>query len=144
MGVVKIAAVLFAVLTVFVGLLGVVSPDTLIAIRRSYYATPSRFYTGGMVRVAMGLIVILAASNSRWPKALRALGTVVCLQGLAATLVFGLEHARTIMEWETMQGTILLRSGALVALASGVFIAIAVLQGQSELQRTDGLARHVL
>jgi hypothetical protein len=73
----------------------------------------------------MGLVVVLSASASRAPKTLRALGAVMCLQGLAATLM-GPDHARAILEWEAMQGTALLRVGAAVALAAGGFMAFAV------------------
>ena len=73
----------------------------------------------------MGLVVILCARGSRAPKALRALGAVMCMQGLAATL-FGPERARAILEWETMQGTAVLRVGAAVALAAGIFVAYAL------------------
>ena len=38
----------------------------------------------------------------------------------------GPDHARAILEWETMQGTALLRVGAAVALAAGVFLAFAL------------------
>ena len=71
--------------------------------------------------------MILAASSSRWPRTLRALGAAVCLQGLSATLL-GLDRARAVMEWEGMQGSALLRAGAAVALASGCFIVFAVKQ----------------
>jgi hypothetical protein len=47
------------------------------------------------------------------------------MQGLAAT-VLGPDHARAILEWETMQGNALLRVGAAVALAAGGFMAFAV------------------
>jgi hypothetical protein len=121
----KIAALLVALFTIVVGVGGLVSPDRGTEIRRLYFATPARLYTAGAVRVAMGLIVILAAANSRAPRALLALGTVMCLQGLAAT-VMGPDHARAILEWESMQGTTLLRVGAAVALVAGVFMALAV------------------
>ena len=49
----------------------------------------------------------------------------MCLQALAATL-FGPDRARAILEWETMQGTALLRVGAAVAFAAGGFMAFAV------------------
>ena len=49
----------------------------------------------------------------------------MCMQGLSATLI-GPDHARAVLEWETMQGTALLRVGAAVALAAGVFLAFAV------------------
>jgi hypothetical protein len=121
----RIAALLVAVLTIVVGIMGIVCTESAITFRRLYFATPSRFYAAGAVRIAMGLVLILAASSSRWPRTLRALGAVMCLQAIAANL-FGLERARAIMEWEAMQGTALLRVGAAVALAAGGFMAFAV------------------
>jgi hypothetical protein len=127
----RIAALLVALLTIVFGVGGIISPGSVMPLRRLYYATPGRFYLVGAVRVAMGLVLILAAMSSRWPRTLRALGAVMCLQALAATL-FGLERARAIMEWEAMQGTALLRSGAVMALAAGVFVAFAVTKRPSE------------
>jgi drug/metabolite transporter superfamily protein YnfA len=130
----RIAALLVALFTIAVGMVGIVSPDSGMTLRRLYFATPGRFYAAGALRVAMGLVLMQAASSSRWPRTLRALGAVVCLQGVAATL-FGLERARAIMEWEAMQGTALLRAGAVVALATGGFVAFAVTKRPSEEQR---------
>ena len=130
----RIAALLVALFTIVVGMVGIVSPDSLMTLRRLYYATPGRFYAAGAFRVAMGLVLIMAASSSRWPRTVRALGAVVCLQGLAGTLFFGLERARAIMEWEAMQ-TALLRAGAVVALVTGGFVAFAVTKRPSEEQR---------
>jgi hypothetical protein len=42
----------------------------------------------------------------------------------------GPDHARAVMEWETMQGTALLRVGAAMALAAGLFLAFAVAAGR--------------
>jgi hypothetical protein len=123
----RLAALFVAIFTIGVGIVGIVSPDGGMTIRRLYYETPGRFYTVGAVRVAMGLVLILAASS--WPKTLRVLGAIMCLQATAATFL-GLERARTIMEWEGMQGSTLLRAGAVVALASGAFMAFAVTKGQ--------------
>jgi hypothetical protein len=126
----RTAVLLIALFAMVVGMVGVVSPDSLTTVRRLYFATPAGLYAAGAVRVAMGLVLILAAPDSRWPKALRALGAVVCLQGLAATL-FGLDRAREILEWEAMH-TGLLRAGALVALVTGGFVAFAVAKPPSE------------
>ena len=115
---------LVALFTVGIGLLGLVSPDSLTAARRQYFATPTGLYTAGAVRLAMGLVVILGATASRAPKILRLLGALMCMQGLSAALL-GPEHARTVLEWETMRPA-LLRLGAIVALACGVFMVFAV------------------
>jgi len=88
----RIAALLVALFAMVVGMLGIVSPDSLTTVRRLYFATPVELYAAGAVRVAMGLVLILAAPASRGAKTLRALGAVVCLQGLAATL-FGRDRA---------------------------------------------------
>ena len=121
----RLAGLPVALLSIAVGIGGIASPEGGMAIRRLSYATPALFYATASARFAMGLGLILAASRSRWPTALRALGAVVCLQGLSATLL-GLEHARAIMEWEGMQGPALLRAGAAVALAAGGFIVFAL------------------
>jgi len=122
---VRFAALLVALFTIVVGMMGLASPDSVTSVRRLYFATPVGLYMAGAVRVAMGLVVILSAPASRAPRTLRALGAVMCMQGLAATLL-GPDHARAILEWETMQGNALLRVGAAVALAAGGIMAFAV------------------
>ena len=121
----RIAALLVALLTIVIGIGGIISPDRGTEIRRLYFATPVRLYTAAAFRVAMGLVVILSATASRAPKTMRALGAVMCMQGLSATLL-GPEHARTVLEWETRQGPALLRVGAAVALAAGGFMTFAL------------------
>ena len=121
----RIAAVLVALFTIVIGIGGLISPDSGTEIRRLYFATPVRLYTAAAVRIAMGLVVILSARDSRSPKTLRALGALMCMQGLSATLL-GPEHARTVLEFEARQGPALLRVGAAVALAAGGFMAFAL------------------
>jgi hypothetical protein len=48
----RIAALLFALFTIFVGIVGLVSPDSVTTVRRQYFATPAGLYTTGAVRVA--------------------------------------------------------------------------------------------
>jgi hypothetical protein len=122
---VRSAALLVALFTIVVGIMGLISPESVTTVRRQYFATPVRLYAAGAVRVAMGLVLILCAPASRARKILRALGAVMCMQALAAMLL-GPDRARAVLEWEAMQGTALLRVGAAVALAAGGFIAFAV------------------
>ncbi len=119
------AALLVAVFTIVIGIAGLISPDSVTTVRRLYFATPVELFAAGAVRIAMGVVVILCASASRAPKTLRVLGAVMCMQALAATLL-GPGRARAVLEWETMQGTALLRVGAAVALVTGGFIAFAL------------------
>jgi hypothetical protein len=119
----RIAVLLVALFTVVVGVVGIVSPDSVTTVRRQYFATPVRLYRAAAVRMAMGLAVILFAPRSRAPRTLRALGAVMAMQALSATLL-GPEHAREVLEWEATH-TALLRVGALVAVAAGGFLAFA-------------------
>jgi len=95
----RIAALFVALFTIVVGIGGLIAPESGTEIRRLYFATPARQYSAAAVRVAMGLVVILSAAASRAPKTLRAMGTVMCLQGLTGTLL-GPEHARAVMRSE--------------------------------------------
>ena len=113
-----------ALFTIAIGVVGVVAPDVLTAVRRQYFATPAGLYAAGALRIAMGLAVMLYATRSRAPRILRVLGAVACMQGLAA-IVLGPGRAQAVLEWEAGQA-VLLRGGAVVALATGVLIAVAV------------------
>ncbi len=68
---------------------------------------------------------IASTRPSRAPKIQRVLAAVMCMQGLTGSLM-GPAHARRVMEWETMQGTAILRVGAAVSLAAGIFSVFAV------------------
>jgi len=122
------AALLVALLAMVVGIVGLVSPDSLMTFRREYLATSVGLHAGGAVRLGMGLVLILFAPASRAPKILRALGAVLCVQGLAPQFV-SVDRARAVLEWEAMQGTGVLRVGALVALATGGFVVFAATTG---------------
>ena len=120
----RIAALLVGLFTIVISIGGLISPESGTEIRRLYFATPVRLYWAAAFRVAMGLVVILSATVSRAPKTMRALGALMCMQGLSATLL-GPEHARAVLEWETMRPA-LLRTGGVVALVSGIFMVFAV------------------
>ena len=121
----RIAVLLVAAFSIVVGIVGLVPPEYGTTVRRQYFASPATLYPAVALRMAMGLVVILAARDSRAPKIMRTLGGVMCLQALTAT-VLGPDHARAVMEWETAQGTAVLRIGAAVALAAGAFMVFAV------------------
>lgn len=56
-------------------------------------------------------------------------GAVVLVAGLAAPL-FGVERTRAILDWESTQGTALIRVVAGLVLAIGGFVAFAVATGR--------------
>ncbi|MEO8260741.1 MAG: hypothetical protein ABI868_25575 [Acidobacteriota bacterium] len=122
----KAAALLVAIFSVTIGVAGIVSPDRLTTARRQVWATPVAPPVAGAVRVAMGLALILFARRSRFPRMLRLLGVLMCLQGLVPQVISA-DRGRAILEQEVALGATMLRIGAAVALATGVFIGYAVL-----------------
>jgi hypothetical protein len=120
-----------ALLDVVIGITGLVSPNSLMAIRRNYLATPVGFYVVGAVSIASGLVLILFAPASRMPKILRILGVVLCLRGIAAPIFGTVDRGRAILDWETMQGPVFLGAGAVVALLGGAFVAFAAMGPRS-------------
>ncbi len=132
---VKRLALLFGLLMMVIGLVLVVAADRLIAVVPDvapYVLTPALLYAIGALRVGMGLVLFLVARRSRAPRALRAIGVVVLVAGLA-TPVFGVERSRAVADWAARDATIPRAVGVLL-LAFGGFIAFAV----SERRRPAG------
>jgi hypothetical protein len=129
----RFLALLVALFVMVVGLAGVFTPDVLLGMRQ-YVATTGGLYVIAALRVGIGLVLILVARTSRAPKTLRAIGIAVIIAGLATPL-FGVERTRAVLEWESRQGTALIRIGGGLALALGGFLAFAVTSG-SPLSKT--------
>jgi hypothetical protein len=126
----RIAAWAVALLTIVIGVVGIVAPDTLTMARQHLVASPAViFYVAGPIRIAMGLVLIVFAPRSKTPRILRAMGAIMALQGIVP-LFIGIDRERMILEQEVMLGHAVLRFGAAVALASGCFIAFAATPGR--------------
>jgi hypothetical protein len=111
-----------------IGLAALVAPDRLmaaVAAASPYVLTPVGLYAIGALRVGMGIVLILAARNSRAPGSLRALGAVVLVAGFATPL-FGVERSRAVADWAVMHSPAAPLVAGLVLLAIACFIAFAV------------------
>lgn len=124
----KSLALLIALFVIVVGLTGVIAPDRLITIG-GQLITPTGLYVIGALRVAIGLVLFLAAPASRAPRTLRVLGVIVIIAGLTTPL-FGVERARAILDWES-RGTQFIRIGAALAIGLGALLAFLVGTGPS-------------
>jgi hypothetical protein len=120
----RAAALLIALFPITIGLVGIVSPDSLTNARVHVMDTDGALYVTGPIRVAMGVVLILFAPKSRMPKMLRIVGGVMALQGIVP-LFIGAERGRAILEQQERLGSSAWRAGAVVALVTGAFIAFA-------------------
>jgi len=126
----KVPAFIVALLIILLGVAGLVAPLRLLAIA-SYFVTPAGLYIAAALRLAIGIILLNAASGSRFPRALWVLG-VLALIGGVATLLLGVDTARAIVNWVTAQGTTVIRVFGVFALAIGGFIGYSVSNRHSE------------
>ena len=127
----RVAALFVALFAITIGVVGIVFPDSLTTARRRLLDKPGVLYVTGSIRVAMGLVLILVAPKSRTPKILRVLGVIMALQGIVPQFI-GIDRARKILEQEERLGVAAQRVGALVALATGCFIAFAVIPARDK------------
>jgi hypothetical protein len=107
-----------------IGAVGVVVPSCLVWIAQ-HSGTSGAFYVFAVVRVALGLVLISAASASRAPRTLRILGFFVLIAGIATALIglMAIDRAAAIIEWWLRQGSGVVRLDGVLALAVGGFLA---------------------
>src|SRR5262245_1862801 len=99
----RIAIRLIAMLLIIMGVVGLISPDPVMALRRDYVVNAYGMYVVAAVRLALGVLCIRFAPASRAPKILRVFGLFVCLQAFVQAVgatFMPLDRARAMLEWE--------------------------------------------
>ena len=99
------------------------APDLRLSLERSMI-TPAGLYAIAALRIAIGLLFVLAAPASpasRAPRTLRVLGLIVIIAGLT-TPWFGVARARAVLNWLANAGPLLMRLDACVGMAIGGFL----------------------
>jgi hypothetical protein len=119
----RLIGFLIALFLAAIGLTGVIAPDCLMMIGRNS-VTPVGLCIVAALRISIGLVLAGVAPVSRAPTALRILGVIAVIAGVA-TLLLGAERAQAVLEWWSGQG--LVRLGAGIALILGSFIAYALI-----------------
>ena len=115
---VGLALVLLGATTVF-------APALMLAFAESLL-NPVGLYVLAGVRVAIGIVILLAAGISRAPVALRILGAFILIAGIVTPL-FGVERSRAMFDWWVSQGTGPMRAVAGIALAIGASLIYSLL-----------------
>jgi hypothetical protein len=113
-------ALVVAGVVVVLGVAGVVIPDIVIDTGR-HLVSPSGLYAAAAFRVGAGLVLILAARESRAPGILRTIGAVVLVAGVA-TPFFGVAAARARLDWETAHVGFLRVEGAAFVSLGGLIV----------------------
>ena len=118
-------AIAVGIAITLLGATTVVAPAILMAFAESLL-TPVGLYVVAGGRVAIGIIIVLAADVSRAPIALRVLGVFFLIAGIA-TPFFGVERSRAMFEWLAGQSEWPMRAMAGVAVVIGVSLIYSLL-----------------
>ena len=121
----KLLAWCVAAFVFVAGVASIVSPVSVFSLR-SYAASQSGLLTVAAIRIAIGVVLIMAAPSTRAPKMLQAIGGVLLLAGLATPL-FGVERTKAVLDWEAAQGPGLIRLGGAVLVAIGAWLTFALM-----------------
>src|SRR5437762_7223518 len=109
----RLLGLFIGVLLIVGGAIGVAAPDALLSLGR-WVATPGGLYAVAGLRIALGVIFVLAAPASRAPRTVRVIGVVAIVAGLTTPL-FGVARTRAILDWWASGGPWAMRLAAGVA-----------------------------
>ena len=111
-----------------VGALGMLAPAGLAWVALRFVSSGAfAFYIVALIRIAFGLSLVLVASASRAPRAIRLVGYVIVILGLTTGLMGLLEidRAHDSIGWWLKKGTAIVRLTGVAILVFGGFVAYA-------------------
>jgi len=110
-------------LIILVSAISFAVPDVRLSLE-GFAITLTGLYVIAVLRIAIGLFFIVAASVSRAPRTIRVLGVLVIIAGLS-TPWFGVARARAVVNWLANTGPWLMRLFALIGMALGGLLIYA-------------------
>lgn len=118
---IRYCALLFGLVIVCLGLLGLVAPDAFM-IALKFFQAEHRIYIAAALRVLVGVVFFLAAADSRWPVAMRVVGVGVVILGFLTPVS---THPIPSVAWGWWS-TDFVRPWAFSTMSLGLFVVIAV------------------
>ena len=118
---IRYCALLFALVLVSLGLLGLAAPDAFM-IALKFFQTGHRIYLAAAMRALIGAVFLLAAAESRWPTAMRVVGAGVIVLGFLTPVS---THPIPSVAWGWWTADFV-RPWALTTMALGLFVVVAV------------------
>ena len=116
----RLLGLVIGALVILASAISFVAPGLRLSLERSVM-TPAGLYAIAALRIAIGLVLMLAARASRAPRAVRALGLIVIIAGLA-TPWFGVARARAALDWLASAGPLWMRLDGTIGMALGSFL----------------------
>ena len=108
------------------GLVGIVRPSSLIRFVQTVWQSPRGLHLAIGLRVVFGLILLAAASESRFPATFRILG-IISLVAAAVSLALGFARLRKFVGWWVDRSPGFTRGWSIVSAGFGSFLIYGVL-----------------
>jgi hypothetical protein len=121
----SIAVAAVGLIIFMLGVLGVARPRTLIGLVDRPWRSRGGLYLAVAIRIALGVLLLAAASSTRFPWTVGALG-IVSLAAAVSIPLLGYERLRKFVEWWLVRGDGFVRAWSLVACLFGAFLIYAV------------------
>ena len=112
---------LFGIAIILLGILGMVRPAHLIRLVVGTWRSRKGFYFAIGIRVVFGIVLLLVASQSRFPEAFRVLGIISLVAAMAAPFL-GFDRLQRFVQWWAKRPSGFVRGWSLMAAAFGVFL----------------------
>ena len=112
---------LIGALIALLGATGLVRPSMLVGMLDWVWRTRRGLYGVVALRLCIGVILVVAAPECRYPTAMRILG-VISIVSATLVPVLGLERIRALVSWWAARPPLFIRAWAVFAIAFGGFL----------------------
>ncbi len=112
---------LFGVAIILLGVLGLVRPGNLMRLVLGAWQSKKGFYFSIGIRVVFGIVLLLTASQSRFPDAFRIVGIISLVAAMAAPFLGFDRLQRFVQKW-AKRSPGLIRGWSVMAAAFGAFL----------------------
>lgn len=102
-------------------LTGVMLPAQLLHAVKAAWQYPAAMYVAVMLRLAIGVLLLLAAPHGRFPMAFAILGWIVILAALLVPVIGRVRIGR-LLDWWSRRSNLSIRLWSLAGLAFGCFL----------------------
>jgi ABC-type xylose transport system permease subunit len=119
-----ILAKLIGIVIIIAGAIFLISPNTGKK-HMDFCLKGKKLYLGGLLRIIMGVILILASQKSRIPSIVVILGCLVVLKGMLI-FILGLEKVKSMIKWWQARPSAILRLMALLAIGIGILLVYSI------------------
>ncbi|KPK38797.1 MAG: hypothetical protein AMJ78_09485 [Omnitrophica WOR_2 bacterium SM23_29] len=112
------------IIMVGMGITFLLSPNALKQVI-NFWGQGKRVYIAGILRLLIGVLLLLIASQCRFVGTVVTLGILIFIGGITI-FVLGLERIKSILNWWNKRSLLVLRLMALIALAIGALLLYSI------------------